>query len=233
MAGAAEVLPVLIQGSTGHATPSCGQGCRSGLPGQRGLELGEDRGPQTLGLQPFRRQERVSWNTIFPWTRSRGWFWGGSSALHLLCCCLVTESDSFETPWTRVHRILHLALIYFIYIAFILFILSLHQLHHTPSGIRFQRLGTGTPDQGRICSQDPHLLLWGCPAPEPSGRTPWGTMKGLPWHPPTPSPGPPPPTHFRRHLRSGIRLAVPTSFQASVGRSRVANETSTHHSLDG
>ena len=58
MAGAAEVLPVLIQGSTGHATPSCGQGCRSGLPGQRGLELGEDRGPQTLG-QDSEGQERL------------------------------------------------------------------------------------------------------------------------------------------------------------------------------
>ena len=162
-----------------------------------------------------------------------GWFWDGSSAIHLFCCCSVTESDSYETPWTRVHRILRLAFIYFIYIKFILFILSLHQLHHTPLDIRFQRLGTSAPDQGGICSQDPHLLLWGCPAPEPSGRTPQSTMKGLPWHPPTPSPGPPPPTHFRHHLRSGIRLAVPTGFQASLGRSRVANETSIHHSLDG
>ena len=92
-----------------------------------------------------------------------GWFWDGSSAIHLFCCCSVTESDSYETPWTRVHRILRLAFIYFIYIKFILFILSLHQLHHTPLDIRFQRLGTSAPDQGGICSQDPHLLLWGCP----------------------------------------------------------------------
>ena len=139
MAGAAEVLPVLIQGSTGHATPSCGQGCRSGLPGQRGLELGEDRGPQTLSLQPFRRQERVSWNTIFPWTGSRGVVLGGSSALRLLCCCVVTESDSFETPWTRVHRILRLAFIYFIYTAFILFILHFKFIYTAVFCLDFER----------------------------------------------------------------------------------------------
>ena len=175
--------------------------------------------PRPAAASLFGARNGFRGTQFFPGPGAGGWLWDGRRALYRFCCCLVAGSDSSEIPGTGVHGLLRLAFIYFIYITFILFILSLHQLHRTPSGIRFQRLGTRAPDQGGICSQDPRLLLWGCPAPEPSGRTSWGTMKHLPWHPPTPSPGPPPPTFFRCRLWSGIRLAVPTGFRASLGRS--------------
>ena len=44
-----------------------------------------EEGSVSGGLQSFWLQGPVSWKTVFPWTRARGWFGDVLSALHALC----------------------------------------------------------------------------------------------------------------------------------------------------